>query len=264
VRQYYTWNVSEQSVPQNSVATDSLGFGIFNTTAGASQTQLLQLNYSYSGGAQKNNATYVSDEGYMIPVVAGFRTEKGSKVASISPTSDTFQMATSVDQLQFALTNTGSNTVVSKAHKTVGPYSVGQATNLPNVSIAAVNATPVLSGSSTYTILGESNLTATPSVTSATTPVLLKNLSTTAPLVVLDSNANTGSNLILVGSGYVNSLSAQLQKAYNVSITSPSSAVVSQAYGGNRILVAGYTAAQTTSAANSFISQLYTAAASST
>ena len=99
-------------------------------------------------------------------------------------------------------------------------------------------------------------------MTQATVPVLLNNLGTTAPLVVLDSNANAGSNLILVGSGYVNSLSQQLQSAYNVSVT-PSSNPIVQAYGGNRILVAGYTADQTTSAANSFISQLYAKASSS-
>ena len=146
--------------------------------------------------------------------------------------------------------------------KTVGPYTVGQATNLPNVSIAAVNATPVLSGTSKYTIFGVANLTATPSVTQATVPVLLKNLSSTAPLVVLDSQANSGSSLILVGSGYVNTLSQQLESAYNVSITPSTSSPIVQAVGGNRILVAGYTANQTTAAANSFIDQLYAQASS--
>ena len=106
---------------------------------------------------------------------------------------------------------------------------------------------------------GISNVTATPSVSSATQPVLLKNL-TTAPLVVLDSAANPANNLILVGSGYVNSLSQQLQSTYNVTVT-PTTGPITKAYGANRIMVAGYTANQTTSAANTFIEQLYANAA---
>jgi hypothetical protein len=260
ISQFYTFNVAENPVPQNSVAIDSLGFGIYNTTGSQGNSQLLQMNYSTSG--QHANATYVSSQALAIPVQAGFRTEKGSKVASIGPSQDVFDMATSADMLQFALTNTAGNAVVSKSTSTFGPYTVGQATNLPNVSIAAVNASVVLSGTSKYTVTGVNALTVVTSVTSATTPVLLKNLSSTAPLVVLDSSANQGSNLILVGSGYVNTLSQQLESAYNVQVT-PGSAPIMQAYGGNRILVAGYAAADTQTAANNFINQLYTLAASS-
>jgi hypothetical protein len=257
----FTIQVGEVSVPSNTMALDYLGAGIYNNTATASPSFV--LNYSTSG--QHNNVTYTSTQGQSVNAQTGFRTEKGSKVASISASQDTFQMATAIDQLQFALTRTASNTVVSKAYKTFGPYSVGQATNLPNVTIGMVNATPVLSGSSTYTILGESNLTATPSVTQATTPVWLKNLSSTSPLVVLDSSissANQASSLILVGSGYVNSLSATLESAYNLtSQISPSESQPIVAAYGNKILIAGYTADQTLSGANSFISQLYAQAA---
>jgi S-layer protein (TIGR01564 family) len=79
------------------------------------------------------------------------------------------------------------------------------------------------------------------------------------PLVVLDSAANPASNLILIGSGYVNALSAQLQSAYNVSMV-PTTQIM-QAYGTNRVLIAGYYANQTTAAANAFIAQLYAKAA---
>ncbi len=257
IHQLFTWKMGEVAVPSNTAALDYLGVGIYNASIGASPTYM--VNYSTAG--QHANASYTSTQGTTVNAAPGFKTEKGSTVSSITSSIDTFKMATSIDQLQFALTKTSSNTVVTKASKTFGPYSVGQATNLPNVTIGAVTATPVLTGASNYTILGVTNLTATPSVSQATVPVLLKNLSSTAPLVVLDSNANSGSNLILVGSGYVNSLSAQLQSAYNVSVM-PSSNPVMQAYGGNRILVAGYTAAQTTSEANSFINALYAAASS--
>ncbi|MGC8694568.1 MAG: S-layer protein, partial [Candidatus Micrarchaeia archaeon] len=116
-----------------------------------------------------------------------------------------------------------------------------------------------VSKNANYTISGISNIKATPSVTTATEPVLLKNL-TTSPLVVLDSQANPNSNLILIGSGYVNSLSKTLQAQENITLTP--SAPIMQAYGTDRILIAGYYANQTMAAANNFIEQLYALASS--
>lgn len=254
----WTYNVVESAVPSNTAAVDTLGIELYNNTAGVGATPAFILNYSQNGS--HNNVTYVSSTGTNLGnSQAGFRTERGSKVASISSTQDTFWIAKSVDNLQFSLGPATSNTATSKSFHTYGPYSIGQATNLANVSIANVNATIMLT-SSNYTIRGISNLTATPSVTMATTPVLLTNLTST-PLVVLDSQANTGSNLILIGSGYVNTLSQTLQTTQNLNIAAGSAPIV-QAY-GNKILVAGYYANQTTQAANNFISQLYAAASTS-
>ncbi|MGC8679971.1 MAG: S-layer protein, partial [Candidatus Micrarchaeia archaeon] len=126
--------------------------------------------------------------------------------------------------------------------------------------IAKVTANVSVSKNANYTISGISNIKATPSVTTATEPVLLKNL-TTSPLVVLDSQANPNSNLILIGSGYVNSLSKTLQAQENITLT-PTSAPIMQAYGTDRILIAGYYANQTMAAANNFIEQLYALASS--
>ncbi len=260
--QYFTYNMVENPVPGSTSYTDALSFGIVNSTAGPSATPLFQLNYSAASLSStvpgtRNNMTYLSTDGGLVNAPQGFRTEKGSKVASISPTTLTVDFAKAVDELQFAV-GPSTATVSTKSSKLYGPYSVGQATNLPNVSIGAVNASISLK-SSNYSVSGISNVTATPSVSSATQPVLLKNL-TTAPLVVLDSAANPANNLILVGSGYVNSLSQQLQSTYNVTVT-PTTGPITKAYGANRIMVAGYTANQTTSAANTFIEQLYANAA---
>ncbi|MDE1849992.1 MAG: hypothetical protein KGI00_04660, partial [Candidatus Micrarchaeota archaeon] len=141
------------------------------------------------------------------------------------------------------------------------PYGVGQATNLANVTIGKVNATCTggSGASSSCTVTGLANLTATPSVTQAVVPVSLN--TATTPLVVLDSNANQAATLVLVGSKYVNSVSAQLF-AQNPSLDSSfgTSSVVEQAFGGNRILVAGYTANQTVQAGNEFIQALLAAA----
>lgn len=260
-KEYYTLQLNEYPVPSSTSYTDSLGVGIFNTTSspvGQASPQYI-LNYSESG--TRNNVTYISSQGSTMQVQSSFRTEKGSQIQSISAQSVTFAMATTIDQLQFDLSNSASNSVIGKAYTTFGPYSIGQTSNLGNVTIANIKANIAATGSSISTITGEGNLTATPSVTEATTPVLLSNLPT-SPLVVSDANANSGMNLILVGSGYVNTLSAALQSQYNLNISANSPVISGQAYGTNRILVAGYTANETTEAANSFIEQLYAAAAS--
>jgi hypothetical protein len=69
------------------------------------------------------------------------------------------------------------------------------------------------------------------------------------PLVVLDSQANAGDTLILVGGPLVNSLTASV-----VSEIQPNEAMVKVV--GNKIVVAGYSAADTTAAANSLINWL--------
>jgi hypothetical protein len=262
---FYTYSMSENPVPGISSTSDSLGFEIVNSTSGVAATPAFNLNVSLGG--TKNNmsytaSTYTNTGSSYVNAPQGFRTERGSVVASIQPTTATVKFATSVDELALVIGPTNS-TATGKSAKLYGPYGVGQATNIANVSIAKVNATIKLGsgGSSSYTITGVDNITATPSVTMATVPVLLKNLSTTAPLVVLDSAANPADNLILVGSGYVNTLSQQVQQVSNVTVV-PGATPIVQAFGTNRILVAGYAAADTTAAANSFIQDLYANAAS--
>lgn len=263
VGQYFTYTVGEVAVPTNTQAVDGLTIGIDNSTAGTVSTQQFQLNYSAAYGVggtswytgSRQNVTYTSTQGQVLNNVQdGFRTEKGSKVVSIQPQQVTLNLAKLTDQLQFVVGL--ANGTVSTTHKYSldGPYTVGQATNIPNVSIGPVNASVKLGAGSTYQITGIDNLTATPSVSTAYQPVWLTNLTTT-PLVVLDSQANAGSNLILIGSGYVNSLSQALQASNYVNMTPTTQ--LTQAYGTNRILVAGYTAQQTEAAGNSFIQQLY-------
>jgi hypothetical protein len=274
VAQYFTYTMNEIAVTGQSTQ-DALAFGLVNSTAGdpAMGSTLFQLNYSANTGSfthgNPNNMTYEPSglSSFSSPLTtstnAGFRTERGSKIASITPTSVTVDFAKSPDTLEFVAAT--SNTVApTKSFKVYGPYGIGQATNIANVSVYNVNATISLSGTSSYNITGISNIIATPSIASADQPVLLSNLASQPLVAVAGTSAvNSGSSLILVGSGYVNALSQQLQTLYNVSIDSPSSAVVAQAYGTNRILVAGYTANQTTQASNNFIQALYTAASSS-
>jgi hypothetical protein len=274
LHQYATFNVIETAVPSVSSSYDEIGFGIDNSTNPAS-SNIFTLNNTISGTTSAgvgNNITYYGtgysngvatqpDTGNAIKASSGFYTERGSKVGPMTATTLSLDMAKSIDELLFSVGPSSTTGVVSNV-ATKGPFSIGQSTNIPNVSIAKVAANITVSSSSGATVSGISNLTATPSVSVATTPVLLNNLPT-SPLVVLDSAANPSSNLILVGSGYVNTLSQQLETSQGISIT-PTSAPITQAYGTNRILVAGYTANQTTAAANTFIQDLYANAASST
>jgi hypothetical protein len=176
-------------------------------------------------------------------------------VASITPTQVTYDMAKSVDMLQFIVGP--ASTSVTTAEHVIGPFAVG-AQALPNVTIANVTANCTFSTTSCV-VNGISNLSATPSVSQAITPVKLNTAAT--PLAVLDTNANQASTLIVIGSKYVNSVAAQIF-AQNPSLDSsfgPGSVIV-QAFGTNRILVAGYTADETVQAGNQFIQDLLTAA----
>ncbi|MCL5112168.1 MAG: hypothetical protein M1500_00410, partial [Candidatus Marsarchaeota archaeon] len=269
---YYKYTMSElPATPYSTTFTDSLSFGIFNSTAGAQPNPLFYLNYTPSG--TKNNMTYTSSQTANVNAGVGFRTEKGSKIGSITATALTVDMAKAVDMLSFDVAATGQNSS-TLTHHTVGPVGIGQSLSslgMPNVTVSKVTGTLALGPNATYSITGISNITATPSVSQAISPVLLKNL-TTSPLVVLDnaSTLNPAGSLILIGSGYVNSLSEQVQSANNFT-ASPSmgngSGYVVQAFSGSngsgaRIYVAGYTAADTTAAANAFIQDLYNNAAS--
>lgn len=257
---FFQGNLTEFPVATSTSNFDAFEFDVVNTTGGYTVSNLYELNYSTSG--QHQNVTYLpsgltSTASFSVPV--GFISERGSKVANIQPHELTFDMAKAVDTLQFAVSAEASN--VSTSAATYGPYKVGQNTNIANVSIASVNAscTGGSASSSSCTVSGLSNLSATPSVASAITPVVLN--TATTPLVVLDSAADQASTLIVVGSKYVNSVAGQIfaqQTALNQSF-GPSS-VIAQAYGTNRILVAGYYANQTVTAGNEFINALLSAA----
>jgi YVTN family beta-propeller protein len=100
--QIATYKMQEVAVPPttNTLALDTIGVGIYNNSITGSPYYI--VNYSTSG--QGNNVSYTSAEGgnlFAVPV--GFRTERGSKVASITPTQDVFEMAENIDQLQFSV-----------------------------------------------------------------------------------------------------------------------------------------------------------------
>jgi hypothetical protein len=258
---YFTYNVAEAPIPGQATPTDAVQWVMKNSTQGAPAVASVLFQENYSTSPLQNNVTYVPTYGSAINVKKYFVTERGSKVVNIAPTEIDLSLAKVVDTLAIDVGTITSN-VLSTAYKSYGPYGLGMLTNIPNVTIGKVTANATLGSSSVYSITGISNITATPTVKKATTPVLLTSLAT-APMVVNDSQASSSTGtLILVGSGYVNTLSAQLQRSYNINMT-PTTQLNGAVYGGNRILVAGYYANQTTAAANAFIAALYANAATS-
>ncbi len=260
-QKYFTVNVPEYNVPGSTTSQDALSFGIQNSTTGGAQNFAFQLNQSATG--TRNNMTYQASTGATVNAPTGFVTERGSKVAAISPSSVTINMAKVVDTLQFVVSPSSTVVNSTSGEKSVGPVGIGQAVpGFSNLTVSNVTATcgGVSVKTSTCTVSGLANVTATPSVSQAVVPVSLN--TATTPLVVLDSNANSAATLILVGSKFVNSVSAQVF-AQNPSLNSSfnTGSVVVQAYGTNRILVAGYTANQTVQAGNQFINDLLQAAA---
>ncbi|MEM3744797.1 MAG: S-layer protein, partial [Candidatus Micrarchaeaceae archaeon] len=185
---YFSYTMPEITAPATGTPNANVIMYLTNSSTLLSNP-LYWLNIT---NGNNNALTYVSSQGNSVKAPQGFRTERGSEVASISTTSVTYDMAKSLDTLQF-LVGPASSTV-SSATKTYGPFGIGQATNIPNVTIANVTATCTFSSTS-CSVKGLSNLTATPSVTSAITPVHINTAST--PLAVLDTNANPASTLIV-------------------------------------------------------------------
>jgi len=262
---YFNYTIEEYPVPTNSTAVDKIGFDIVNSSIGSSavMSNLFQLNYSMTSTnvpGVKNNVTYISTQGSTLNAPQGFITEKGSEISSITPTSLTFDLAKSVDTLLFTVGPV--NTTIPTTEKTFGPFNVGEATNIPNVTIAKVNATCSFSSnvSMSCSVVGLNNVTAKPSINETITPYKLN--TATNPLVVLDTDANPSMNQIVIGSKFVNSVAQQIF-AENPSLNSsfgPNSVIV-KAF-GNKILVAGYYANQTVQAGNEFIEDLLSQASS--
>jgi hypothetical protein len=96
---FYSYQMPEYSVPGSISPQDKFGFSILNSTAGASATPLFQINYSQA--LTPNNVTYVSGQGVNMNAGAGFISERGSKVAAISPTQLTFDLSKNIDTLKF-------------------------------------------------------------------------------------------------------------------------------------------------------------------
>jgi len=251
--QYFTYQISEYPIPYSTSYTDNVIIGITNATS-LTANPFYELNMT--NGAE--NITYVSSSGSQFNVKPGFMTERGSIINTISPNQVTLSLAKNVDELMFAVTPYSQT--LKKSYSQYGPYGIGEATNIPNVTIANVtykiNVEPMNVSAPSNSV---SSITKTVEY-NTTVPYISSDI-TTNPLVVLASNANTTKPLIVIGSGYVNSIAQQMQSQNNFVIGPTENNVTVKVF-GNKILVAGFTANQTVEAGNMFIEDLLAQASS--
>jgi hypothetical protein len=78
-KKYFNYVVNENPVPINTLAKDSLAFGIYNSSLGVGSAPYFQLNYSLTGAP--NNMSYTNTNGVTKNVAVGFVTQRGSVFA---------------------------------------------------------------------------------------------------------------------------------------------------------------------------------------
>ncbi len=187
----------------------------------------------------------------------GFITNRGSVISGISSNAVTINYANTLAGVVYTLTPSGVN--ASSANTANYTLTPGQSQNLGDgysITLASVGSASSTTTGGNASISGLSGLSASPA--NAETVVPLNTAST--PLVEFDSQASTTQPLIVVGGPAVNTVAASLASQGSVSLNAPGDAVVQEI--GNDILVAGYTAADTQSAANALIAWMAQNAAS--
>ncbi|MEK6954170.1 MAG: S-layer protein [Candidatus Micrarchaeota archaeon] len=176
----------------------------------------------------------------------GYTTYRGNVFNSISSTSASISYATKIAKARFTLTggsagsSAGNDATVTL--KEGDPYTVGGGYSLLVDSITAS-----ISGGDSGDITGIDLLE--PSVKDAAVVTALN--TDTNPLVVLDSEASDTANLVVIGGQIVNTVA----KAAGVDLKSGDQPIV-QVFGSTKLVVAGYSAADTKEAGNALIGWL--------
>ena len=216
-----------------------------NNAADLSEDKVEVLTYSGSSAVQRE---------------AGFVSQKGSVLSSRSDDSITLKMAKKLGEFQFFVKPSSSSVEAGTSTQTLseGQQVTVQDSTVKVTSISeTVGACSVSGGSAACTASNEGmsavlDVAGTPSSASFAVPYAF---GASDRLVVLDSEAPSAESLILVGGQLVNTVTASTIAGTDVKIDTPGVKVVS-AVSDQRIVVAGYTAADTQEAAAQFVSQL--------
>ncbi|MFH1750737.1 MAG: hypothetical protein ABH863_03605, partial [Candidatus Micrarchaeota archaeon] len=176
-----------------------------------------------------------------------FTTRRGNIFTGIGSTSATISYAKKLAQARFTLTTGASGTSGSGSDAAVilkegDPYTIGGGYSLMVDSITAT-----IAGGDAGDITGIDELA--PSVSEAAVVTALNTASN--PLVVLDSQASDTANLIVVGGQIVNTVA----NAAGVNLKTGDQPEV-MVYGTTKLVVAGYSAADTSEAGNALINWL--------
>ncbi|NYZ74711.1 S-layer protein, partial [Candidatus Micrarchaeota archaeon] len=219
-------------IPVNSPGSTAINFLASGSTAYA----LYQFN-----GTETSN-----DLGYITP--------RGSVYQSLSSSSAAIDFAKTIQYATFTLSRSSASATgnVAEVTKAEGEeYDIGSGYK---VKVKTISATATATGEvAGATVSAESLAYLTPNPSSADSVVALN--TATNPLVVLDSDpmAAATSKLIVVGGPMVNTVAVGISGSDAIS-TAGSTPVVKAV--GDKILVAGYTAADTKAAADSLIAYL--------
>ncbi len=196
-----------------------------------------------AGGATTYSTTATTPTLYEV----GFVSPRGSKLSALSLTSAEIQYATTLAHALTTLSTAGTDTAANKA---TNEFKAGE-TALDNNGYKVIVKGIAAKGASSGTggaISGLENLKPSQEQAFVVTP-----LDTSAsPLVVTDASAGA-QPLIVVGGPLVNSVAASALSGAPEASAADEPVVKVQ---GDKILVYGYSAADTTSAANSLIAWL--------
>ncbi|MFA4946603.1 MAG: S-layer protein [Candidatus Micrarchaeia archaeon] len=176
---------------------------------------------------------------------AKFTSYRGSTLAGISATSASLNYATSIAHGQYTLTSGAAegDGMTSSVTAGVGDFLLDQ-------DGYTVEVTDVTGSGGSGDVAGIESLAPSQDTAYDLTPLD----TSSTPLVVLDTNplASSSAQVISIGGQLVNTVSAQALTGVTIdSTTQPMVKVI-----GSKVVVAGWTAADTTAAANSLISWL--------
>ncbi len=202
-------------------------------------TTIDKIGYGAGMLANNNNTAPATKEN-------GYVSYRGSTFGGVSSLSASFTYPISIAHAKFTLTTAGTSAAANEADYTLAEGDSQDIGSGYAIKVKEIMAdTSVSGGGSTGGSVDTSGLR--PSVENA---AVVTELSPSAPLVVFDSEASDTESLIVVGGPVVNTFA---QKA-GVSIAAGSEPMIKVS--GSKVIVAGYTAADTQAAARELVSWL--------
>ena len=238
--------------------------GRFNSTADANDSMSFSANLTSGSWTFKPTT---SSTGQVIFTDANpgsaahseeapFMSDRGSLFTSESTDTVQFSMAKKLGHLQWTISTSGTN-VSDASEFTLGEgeskdLTGGIKVTLKSISETVGSCTATGSGAPTCDV-DQTPVSAVILPDNAASVEVSQPYALTSKLVMLDSDASTSGTLITVGGPAVNTVTADALAGSSVDFTTTN--VVVQAI-GNKIVVAGLTAADTMTAADNFISQI--------
>jgi hypothetical protein len=225
---------------------------------GSTDTDLLRYWQPFTPSAYGDGYGYDDDQ----TVEVGFVTMRGSEYSSQSKTTRTIQVPKSVRHVQMALMPTSLN--ASRNSEIIGPLHEGDSATVGGSITVTVDAISVVD---TATVSGGTSGAATADMSGVT--AVIKDASGAsmstltaqsvyavdpATLTYLDSQAPATGTVITVGGPKVNSVTAAAMQGAAIDLSAANPVVTTEA--GDKIIVAGWTAADTITAASNFIAAL--------